>query len=65
MARNDTPKELLDALNLVSGEKSARPESLGLLEARHVERVRTIFEDPNIVGIGIADKITEKKTPAN
>ncbi|TAI65938.1 hypothetical protein [Bradyrhizobium sp. Leo170] len=61
MARNDTPKELLDALNLVSGEKGARPESLGLLEVRHVERVRTVFEDPNIVGIGIADKITEKK----
>ncbi|WP_027578169.1 hypothetical protein [Bradyrhizobium sp. Ai1a-2] len=61
MAKSDTPKELLDALELVTGEKAARPESLGLVAATQVRRVRSIFEDPNIVGIGIAQKITENK----
>lgn len=59
--RSDTPDELVHALDLVSGSRGAVPESLDALEARQVGRVRTIFEDPNIVGLGITRKITEKK----
>jgi hypothetical protein len=61
MANTGTPKDLLDALNLVRGTKGARPESLDALESKNVARVREIFEDRNIVGIGIAEKVTESK----
>jgi hypothetical protein len=61
MAKNDTPKELLQALNLIRGTKAPKPESLDALESKHVQRVRAVFEDANIVAIGIAEKLTEKK----
>jgi hypothetical protein len=61
MASNDTPRELLQALDLIRGTKGPKPEALDALESRHVQRVRAIFEDPNIVAIGIAEKRTEKK----
>jgi hypothetical protein len=61
MAKNGTPKELLQSLNLIRGTKGPKPESLDALESTQVERVRTIFEDRNIVAIGIAEKRTEKK----
>lgn len=61
MAKDSTPKELLDALEMVSGTKGPKPESLGVLETTHVQRIRTIFDDRNIVGIGIAQKESEKK----
>jgi hypothetical protein len=61
MAKNDTPKELLQALDLIRGTRGPKPESLDSMESKHVERVRAIFEDRNIVGIGIAEKQTEKK----
>ncbi len=61
MAKVDTPKELVDALDLVCGEKTMRPESLSPVESMQVRRVRSIFEDPNIVAIGIAQKVTEKE----
>jgi hypothetical protein len=52
---------LLEALNLIRETKGPKPESLDSLESRQVERVRDIFEDRNIVGIGISEKVTEKK----
>jgi hypothetical protein len=61
MAKNYTPKEFVQALDLIRGTKGPKPESLDALESREVERVRTIFEDRNIVAIGIAEKRTEKK----
>src|SRR5215510_7108342 len=61
MAKSDTPKELLEALDLIRGTRGPKPESLDVLEAKHVDRVRTILEDPNIVAIGIAEKRTENK----
>lgn len=61
MAKSDTPKELLEALDLIRGTRGPKPESLDVLEAKHVDRVRTIFEDPNIVAVGIAEKRTENK----
>jgi len=59
MAKSDTPKALLQALDLIRGTGGPKPESLDALESRHVERVRTIFEDPNIVAVGITEKQTE------
>ncbi len=61
MAKADTPSELLKALDLVRGTKAPKLESLDALESRHVSRVREIFEDRNIVGIGVSQKETEKK----
>jgi len=61
MAKDDTPIELLKALDLVRGTKAPKLESLDALESRHVLRVRKIFEDRNIVGIGVSQKETEKK----
>lgn len=60
MATDNTPKALLDALDLVSA-RTFQPESLSRVETTQVSRVRSIFEDPNIVGIGITEKISEKK----
>jgi hypothetical protein len=57
----DTPTNLLAALNLVRNEKIPNPESLDSLEMQHVKRVRKIFDDRNIVGIGIAEKETAGK----
>jgi hypothetical protein len=61
MAKDDTPSELLKALDLIRNTKAPKLESLDALESRHVARVRAIFEDCNIVAIGIAQKETEKK----
>jgi hypothetical protein len=60
MAKSDTPKELIEALDLVSA-RQFRPESLSLVESTQVGRVRSVFDDPNIVGIGITEKLSEKK----
>ena len=56
-----TPKPLLEALDMVRSAAAPKPETLGVVASRHVSRVRNAFEDPNIVGIGIAEKITDKK----
>jgi len=61
MAKTDTPKDLLEALDLIRGTRGPRLESLDAVESKNVARVRTIFEDRNIVAIGIAEKETEKK----
>ena len=56
----DTPKYLLDCLDLVTAPKvsAAVVGSAERAEARHVKRVRGVFEDPNIVGVGISEKTT-------
>jgi hypothetical protein len=59
----DTPKQFLDCLNLVTAPKkmltAAVGRARGSAEALHVNRVRTVFEDPNIVAVGISEKITD------
>lgn len=42
-----------------SNEDLAIPQTLGTAKATHVKRVRTVFEDSNIIGAGVAEKITE------
>jgi len=64
MPKEQTPKDLRQALDFVRGGVGAAPESLRALshlEATHIKRARTLFEDPNIVAVGIAEKVTERK----
>ncbi|MGR9272879.1 hypothetical protein ACU8OQ_36995 (plasmid) [Rhizobium leguminosarum] len=53
-----TPKTLIEILDRVTEPQIAAPEALGATTRQHYERVRTIFEDENIVGAGIARKVT-------
>ncbi|MER9656618.1 S1 family peptidase [Mesorhizobium sp. M0152] len=50
-------------LDLVTAPNIAEPEALSLNTRRHYDRVRTIFEDENIIGAGIARKVAgEERT---
>lgn len=55
-----TPTHLLEALDLVTARRPPSAEALGRVGARHVSRVRDVFEDRNIVAVGISEKVTDK-----
>jgi hypothetical protein len=55
-----TPKHIRDSLHLMIRDSEPRARTLGRTPATHYQRLRATFEDKNIVGIGISDKITEK-----
>jgi len=55
------PKELLEALNLLRSNARKHSGPLDRLEKRHVQYVRQLFQDRNVIGIGISEKETEKK----
>ncbi len=55
----NTPVELLEALEAVRGRSKPIPESLDRQQTRLIDRVRSLFGDRNLVGIGIAEKITD------
>lgn len=58
-----TPKSLLNILDSVTMPQIAVPQALGVSMKNLYARVRTIFEDDNIVGAGIAEKISgEERT---
>jgi hypothetical protein len=57
----ETPKNLLRALDMVTRPQEPRLELLGAVRAAHAQRMRTIFDDPNVVGVGISEKISEKR----
>ena len=57
----ETPKNLLRALDIMTRDAQPQAEALGVAAATHFERTRRIFDDRNIIGIGISEKITEKK----
>jgi hypothetical protein len=61
MVASDTPKALVEALDLIRGTKGPKPESLDVLESKQISHVRTIFEDCNILAIGIAEKATARQ----
>lgn len=56
---DNTPSALVKALEMVRGDLAPQIETLGVVKATHFDRVRTIFEDRNIVAIGIAEKVSE------
>lgn len=62
---NDTPQHLLTALDLVTASKAPPTADFGgtdaFAEALHVRRVRSVFDDKNIVAVGISEKRTEGK----
>jgi len=55
-----TPKHLLDALDFITGDAPPVAEAESL-HATHVARVRRAFVDPNIVGVGVSNKVTNGK----
>ena len=57
-----TPSYFLELLNQVTAESMPRAESLSGVRAMHMKRIRSVFDDPNIIGAGVADKLSEKKT---
>jgi hypothetical protein len=57
----ETPKNLLRALDLMTRDAEPQVEALGAASATHYERTRRIFDDRNIIGIGVSEKVTEKK----
>jgi hypothetical protein len=59
--KSKTPKHLIQAHRLICGHDKLQKTSHSKAEYRHLNDVRRIFEDRNIVGLGIAEKMTEKK----
>lgn len=57
----DSPKDLIDALNLITAVKAPRLEAVGGLGVRHFTHVRSVFDDPNILGVGISEKVSGGK----
>src|SRR6266496_2184724 len=55
-----TPRPLLDALDFITSPKEPKAE-VESLHARQVRKVRAVFEDPNIVGVGVSKKVSEEK----
>jgi hypothetical protein len=53
-----TPKPLLEVLDFITRDAAPAPE-VESVHAIHVERVRKTFDDPNIVGVGIGQKVTK------
>lgn len=52
-----TPKALLDILDRITAPDITQPQVLAPATRQHYQRVRTIFEDRNIIGAGIANKV--------
>jgi hypothetical protein len=46
----ETSKNLLRALDMVTTPKEPRPERLGAVSVAHAQQMRTIFDDPNVIG---------------
>ena len=57
----ETSKNLLRALDMVTTPKEPRPERLGAVSVAHAQQMRTIFDDPNVIGVGISEKVTGKR----
>jgi len=56
-----TPKSLLQALDLITGQRPPMLETVGRVGLAHAKRVRTVFDDKNIVAVGISEKFSERK----
>jgi hypothetical protein len=57
----ETPKNLLRALDMVTTPEEPSPQLLGAVRVAYARRMRTIFEDPNVIGVGISEKLAEKR----
>ena len=55
-----TPRYLVHVLDFITSNEE--PEAtIESLHARQVRRVRSVFEDPNIVGVGVGKKVSGEK----
>ena len=59
--KSKTPKHLVQPHRLICGHEKLKKKSHSKAEFRHLADVRRIFEAPSIVGLGIAEKVTDKK----
>lgn len=59
---SDTPKKFIEALDFITRSKGPTASSMGTLEALHVNRTRSVFEDRNIVGVGVSEKVVAAKS---
>ena len=57
----ETPRNLLRALDMVTRPQEPELELLDAARAAHVMQMRSIFDDPNVVGVGISEKVSEKR----
>ncbi len=55
------PKHILQAHRLICGRDKLSRKSHSKAEYRHLAEVRSLFEDRNIIGLGVADKVSDKK----
>lgn len=55
-----TPKYLLGILDSITAEEPPEP-ALESLHARQAKKVRKVFEDPNIIGVGVSKKVAGTK----
>jgi hypothetical protein len=55
-----TPKHLVQVLDFIT--KGEEPQAtIESLHVRQVRNVRSVFEDPNIVGVGVGKKVSDEK----
>ena len=56
-----TPKKYLAVLDMLAEPTPnvAVPQGLGVAGVRHLSQVRSIFQDPNVVGAGVSEKQTD------
>jgi len=57
----DTPNYYIQVLDLITAPKEPSAREVGALEARHLRALREIFADKNMVGIGVSEKVTERR----
>src|SRR5258708_25468035 len=55
------PKHILQAHRLICGRDKLSRKLHSKAEYRHLAEVRSLFEDRNIVGLGIAEKVSDKR----
>jgi hypothetical protein len=55
-----TERSLSDFMDAVMSPQSVGPESLG--NRKQLAHIRSVIREPNIVGLGVALKVTQKKT---
>jgi hypothetical protein len=59
--KHKPPKHFLEAHRLISGRAKLVRKAHSKAEYNHLVELRSLFHDPNIVGLGIANKLTNKK----
>jgi hypothetical protein len=59
--KRKTPKHFLEAHRLITGRDKLKRASCSKAEYNHLAELRRLFEDKNIVGLGISEKMTNNR----